>query len=186
MRKCLTLMVFCYSLVLAGCDHLASYTLSEQEINQSLSKHAAFDKDIGINGLANAHITLDTLHAEIGRAAANQVVLSGHATVDFASLFGKQNADLQLKMSAVPVFNREQGAVYLHDLTILDAQAQPQKVQGIVDGLKPILATSLREYFSQQPAWVLSSDRSKAESLAKKYATGIEVKPGEIVIPLAP
>jgi len=186
MRKCFSLILLCCTVLLAGCDHLASYTLSEQEINQSLSKHAAFDKDIGISGLANAHITLDTLHAEIGRAVANQVVLSGHANIDFASLFGKQKADLNLKMSAVPVFNREQGAVYLRDITILDAQAQPQKVQGIVDGLKPVLATSLREYFNQQPAWVLSSDRSKAESLAKKYATGLEVKPGELVIPLAP
>ncbi|MBT0723355.1 lipoprotein [Rosenbergiella sp. S61] len=186
MRKCFSIMVICCSVLLAGCDHLASYSLSEQEINQSLSKHAAFEKDIGINGLANAHITLDTLHTEIGRAVDNQVVLSGHAKVDFASLFGQQKADLNLKMSAVPVFNREQGAVYLHDITILDAQAQPQKVQGVVESLKPLLATSLRDYFNQQPAWILSSDRSKAESLAKKYATGIEVKPGELVIPLAP
>ncbi|QGX91169.1 lipoprotein [Tatumella sp. TA1] len=186
MRKYFSILTLCCGILLTGCDHLASYTLSEQEINQSLSKHANYEKDIGIDGLANAHIILDTLHAEVGRAVANQVVLSGHANLRFTSLFGKQKADLQLKMSAVPVFNREEGAVYLHDLTIIDAQAQPEKVQGVIDSLKPLLATSLRDYFTQQPAWVLSSDRSKAESLAKKYATGIEVKPGELVIPLAP
>ncbi|MBT0726642.1 lipoprotein [Rosenbergiella australiborealis] len=186
MRKCFSAVVIGCSLLLAGCDHFAAYTLTEQEINHSLSKHASYEKDIGINGLANAHIILDTLHAEVGRAIANQVVLSGHAKIHFASLFGQQDADLQIKMSAVPVFNREQGAVYLHDITIIDIQAEPQKVEGIVESLRPILATSLRDYFNKQPAWVLSDDRSKAESLAKKFATGIEVKPGQLVIPLAP
>ena len=186
MRNFISVLALCCSVLLSGCDHLASYTLTEQEINQSLSKHAAFERNIGINGLATAHITLDKLQAEVGRAVANQVIVSGHAKLDFASLFGKQHADLQLKMSAVPVFNREQGAVYLQDLTILEAHAEPQKVQGVIDSIQPLLATSLREYFSQQPAWVLSSDRSTAESLAKKYASGIEVKPGELVIPLAP
>ncbi|MCD8668342.1 DUF1439 domain-containing protein, partial [Klebsiella pneumoniae] len=41
----------------------------------------------------------------------------------------------------------------------------------------------LRSYFSQQPAYVLREDASTGEALAKKYAKGIEVKPGEIVIP---
>ncbi len=47
----------------------------------------------------------------------------------------------------------------------------------------PYLNQSLRSYFSQQPAYVLREDASTGEALAKKYAKGIEVKPGEIVIP---
>lgn len=186
MQRLFTLIILCCGLLLSGCDHIASYSVSEDEINTALSKHAAFEKDIGVNGLANAHITLDQLRSEIGREVANQVVMSGHARIEFASLFGQQQADVQLKMSAVPVFDRDRGVIYLHDLTILDASAQPKKLQGVIDGLKPLLTDSLREYFNRQPAWVLSSDRSKAESLAKKYATGIEVKPGKLVIPLAP
>ncbi|WP_141394156.1 DUF1439 domain-containing protein, partial [Enterobacter hormaechei] len=49
--------------------------------------------------------------------------------------------------------------------------------------LMPYLNQSLQNYFNQQPAYVLSEDKSKGESLAKKYAKGIEVKPGEIIIP---
>jgi hypothetical protein len=47
----------------------------------------------------------------------------------------------------------------------------------------PYLNQSLRNYF--QPAASLHSaeDSSKGEALAKKLAKGIEVKPGEIIIP---
>jgi hypothetical protein len=48
----------------------------------------------------------------------------------------------------------------------------------------PYLSQSLRSYFNQNPAYVLSDSRSKGEALAKKLAKGIEVRPGEIVIPL--
>jgi hypothetical protein len=47
----------------------------------------------------------------------------------------------------------------------------------------PYLNQSLRSYFNQQPAYVLREDASTGEALAKKYAKGIEVKPGEIIIP---
>jgi len=49
--------------------------------------------------------------------------------------------------------------------------------------LTPYLNQSLKSYFNQQPAYVLSEDRTKGEALAKQYAKGIEVKPGEIIIP---
>lgn len=42
---------------------------------------------------------------------------------------------------------------------------------------------ALRNYFNQQPAYVLREDGSRGEAMAKKLAKGIEVKPGEIVIP---
>lgn len=47
----------------------------------------------------------------------------------------------------------------------------------------PYLNQSLRNYFNQQPAYVLREDSSEGEALAKKLAKGIEVKPGEIIIP---
>lgn len=47
----------------------------------------------------------------------------------------------------------------------------------------PYLNQALRNYFNQQPAYVLREDGSQGEAMAKKLAKGIEVKPGEIVIP---
>ncbi len=66
---------------------------------------------------------------------------------------------------------------------MVDAKVAPEKLQSVIQALLPYLNQSLRSYFSQQPAYVLREDASTGEALAKKYAKGIEVKPGEIVIP---
>lgn len=50
--------------------------------------------------------------------------------------------------------------------------------------LVPYLNQSLRSYFDQQPAYVLNPEKSKTEAIARKLAKGLEVKPGELVIPL--
>ena len=68
-------------------------------------------------------------------------------------------------------------------LIVVDAKVQPEKLQSVVQTLIPYLNQSLRSYFNQQPAYVLREDASTGEALAKKYAKGIEVKPGEIIIP---
>ncbi|HEY3985757.1 lipoprotein [Cedecea sp.] len=170
--------------LLSGCNQLTQYSVSEQEINQSLEKHNNFSKDIGLPGVADAHVVLTNLASQIGREEPNKVTLTGDANLDMTSLFGNQKATLKLKLKALPVFNKEQGAIYLQEMEVVDAQVEPQKMQTVLQTIVPYLNQSLRSYFNQQPAYVLSEDRSKGESLAKKYAKGIEVKPGEIIIPL--
>lgn len=171
--------------LLSACNQLTQYTVSEQEINQALQKHNNYQKDIGVSGLVNAHIVLSNLSSQIGREEPGKVTLTGNAQVNITSLLGPQQADMQLKMKAQPVFNKEQGAIYLKDLEIVDANVQPEKMQPILQSLTPYLNQSLKSYFDREPAWVLREDRSKAEALAKKLAKGLEVKPGELVIPFS-
>lgn len=66
---------------------------------------------------------------------------------------------------------------------IVDASVTPEKMQAILQTLTPYLNQALRNYFNSHPAYVLREDSSKGEALAKKLAKGIEVKPGEIIIP---
>jgi len=171
------------ALLLAGCNQLTQYTISEQEVNQALQKRNNFEKDIGVSGLVNAHIVLSNLSSKIGREEPDHITLSGKANVDITSLFGPQQAEMTLKMKAQPVYNAQEGAVYLHNLTIVDAEVQPEKMASVVKTLTPYLNQSLQHYFNDYPAYKLSADRSKAEALAKKLAKGLEVKPGELVIP---
>ena len=166
-----------------SCNQLTQYTVSEQEINQALEKHNNFSKDIGVPGLADAHIVLSNLTSQIGREEPNKVTLNGDANLDMTSLFGNQKANIKLKLKALPVFNKEKGAIYLQEMEVVDAEVTPDKMKSVLQTLMPYLNQSLRNYFNQQPAYVLSEDKSKGEALAKKYAKGIEVKPGEIIIP---
>lgn len=184
MKKIVFAAALMLSGLLSGCNQLTQYSVSEQEINQSLEKHNNFAKDIGLPGVADAHVVLTNLVSQIGREEPNKITLTGDANLDMTSLFGNQKATLKLKLKALPVFNKEQGAIYLQEMEVVDAQVEPQKMQAVLQTIVPYLNQSLRSYFNQQPAYVLSEDRSKGESLAKKYAKGIEVKPGEIIIPL--
>ena len=183
MKKIVFAAALVVSGLLVGCNQLTQYTVSEQEINQALEKHNNFAKDIGVPGLADAHIVLSNLASQIGREEPNKVTLSGDATLDMTSLFGNQKADIKLKLKALPVFNKEKGAIFLQEMEIVDAVVTPDKMKPVLQTLMPYLNQSLRNYFNQQPAYVLSEDKSKGEALAKKYAKGIEVKPGEIIIP---
>jgi hypothetical protein len=183
MKKIVIAAALIMSGLLVGCNQLTQYTVSEQEINQALEKHNNFAKDIGVPGLADAHIVLSNLASQIGREEPNKVTLSGDATLDMTSLFGNQKADIKLKLKALPVFNKEKGAIFLQEMEIVDAVVTPDKMKPVLQTLMPYLNQSLRNYFNQQPAYVLSEDKSKGEALAKKYAKGIEVKPGEIIIP---
>ncbi|ESG87335.1 lipoprotein [Salmonella enterica subsp. enterica serovar Kentucky str. ATCC 9263] len=169
--------------LLVGCNQLTQYTISEQEINQALEKRNNFSKDIGLPGIADAHIVLTNLASQIGREEPNKVTLTGDARLDMNSLFGSQKATMKLKLKALPVFDKEKGAIYLQEMEVVDAIVTPEKMQSVLQTLLPYLNQSLRSYFNQRPAYVLREDSSKGEALAKKLAKGIEVKPGEIVIP---
>ena len=173
MNKFLFAAALIVSGLLVGCNQLTQYTITEQEINQSLAKHNNFSKDIGLPGVTS----------QIGREEPNKVTLTGDANLDMNSLFGSQKATMKLKLKALPVFDKEKGAIFLKEMEVVDATVQPEKMQTVMQTLLPYLNQALRNYFNQQPAYVLREDGSQGEAMAKKLAKGIEVKPGEIVIP---
>lgn len=88
------------------------------------------------------------------------------------SLFGNQKADIKLKLKALPVFNKDKGAIFLQEMEIVDAVVTPDKMKPVLQTLMPYLNQSLQNYFNQQPAYVLSEDKSKGESLAKNMPKG--------------
>lgn len=169
--------------LLAGCNQLTQYTVSEQEVNNYLQKHNNFQKQLGVPGLVEARINLSDLSSQIGRAEPGKVTLSGNADLDVNSLFGSQKADMTLTLKATPVFNKEEGAIYLKGMEVTDYTVKPEKMASVMQNLMPYLNQSLKSYFDQRPAYVLSGDHSKSEAMAKRLAKGLEVKPGELVIP---
>lgn len=183
MKRFFLTAVLALGALLVGCNQLTQYQVSEQAINQALEKHNHFAKNIGLPGVADAQITLTNLVSQIGREEPNKIMLTGKVNLDISSLFGTQKATVDLKMKAQPGFDKETGGIYLREMEIIDSQIQPEKMQGILQTLMPYISQSLRSYFNQNPAYVLSDSNSKAEALAKKLAKGIEVRPGEIVIP---
>lgn len=130
MNKFLFAAALIISGLLVGCNQLTQYTISEQEINQSLAKHNNFSKDIGLPGVADAHIVLTNLASQIGREEPNKITLTGDANLDMNSLFGSQKATMKLKLKALPVFDKEKGAIFLKEMEVVDATVQPENANG--------------------------------------------------------
>ncbi|MEZ2695921.1 lipoprotein [Hafnia alvei] len=170
-------------LVLAACNKLTQYTITEQDMNQYLQKYNNFQKQIGISGLVDADITVDQLNSQIGRTDPNKVTLTGHAKVNISSILGPQTSDLQITLQAQPVYNSEQGAIFLRDMELTDYTVKPEKMSGVMKAVVPYLNQSLKTCFNEKAVYTLDPNKSEKEALAKKLAKGIEVKPGEIIIP---
>lgn len=169
--------------MLAGCNQLTQYSVSEQEVNDYLQKHNDYQKQIGVPGLVDANIVLTQLQSQIGRTEPGKVMLSGNAKVNITSILGPQAAELQLTLKAQPVYDREKGAIFLREMELVDYKVEPEKLDTVMKALTPYLNQSLKAYFEQQPVYVLNPDNSKTEALARKLAKGLEVKPGQLVIP---
>ncbi len=173
------------SMLLSGCNKLTQYTISEREVNTYLQKHSDFKKNIGIPGVADARIQVTDLASQIGRTEADKVRLSGNARVDIDTLWGSQQADVQLTLQAQPYYDKSRGAIYLRDMRLLDYRVQPETLASTFSALSPYLDLALKSYFDTQPAYVLDADRDKNEALAKRLAQRIDVIPGALVIPFS-
>ncbi len=168
---------------ITACKPLMQYSISEQEINKYLQQHNNYEKKIGIPGLVDAQITLSQLQSQIGRTVSDKIQLTGNAKVAITSLLGLQNADITLTLIAKPQFDRDKGAIFLKDLALTDYTVKPEEMDAVMKMLTPYLNQSLKSYFNQYPAYVLNADNSIVEMLAQKLAKGLEIKPGQLVIP---
>lgn len=174
MNKFLFAAALIVSGLLVGCNQLTQYTITEQEINQSLAKHNNFSKDIGLPGVADAHIVLTNLTSQIGREEPNKVTLTGDANLDMNSLFGSQKATMKLKLKALPVFDKEKGAIFLKEMEVVDATVQPEKMQTVMQTLLPYLNQALRNYFNQQPAYVCAKMAVRAKQWRKNWRKALK------------
>ncbi|MFP1454701.1 DUF1439 domain-containing protein [Escherichia coli] len=91
---------------------------------------------------------------------------------------------MKLKLKALPVFDKEKGAIFLKEMEVVDASNNRKKCKRVY--VKRCFPIRTRHYAITLTSNLLTSCAkmgSQGEAMAKKLAKGIEVKPGEIVIP---
>ncbi len=66
-------------------------------------------------GVVDAHIVLTNLTSQIGREEPNKVTLTGDANLDMNSCSVARKATMKPKLKALPVFDKEKGAIFLKD-----------------------------------------------------------------------
>ncbi|MDA5483348.1 lipoprotein [Yersinia intermedia] len=182
MKTFVWIILLMFTGVLAGCKPVAEYAISEQDVSHYLQQHARYEKQMGIPGMADARITLRPLHSQVG---AKNITLSGQINVAVTATQGPQTATVHLTLIAEPVFSVEKGAVLLKISQLTLDTVEPAGREDIVRVLMPYLKQSLTTFFEQQPVYVLEANKSPEEAQAKMRATGVAVKPGQLVFTLS-
>lgn len=172
-----------FIVLLTGCSSLTQYTVSEQAINGYLQKHNNYQQQFNVAGLVDANVQLADLQTEIGQTDPGKVGVSGTAKVNMGSILGAQSGALQLALRAKPVYDHENGAIYLKEMELADYKLQAGSMEFAMKALMPYLNESLKLYFNQHPVYVLGADNNQAEALARQLAKRLEVQPGQLVIP---
>ena len=169
--------------VLTGCDKLTGISVSEETINSAVAENIRLNKQIGMDGVADADFTLEKLLTEIGREEPGKVKLTAIGSLKLVSLFGSRDFTISMTLSAAPYFDDSTGSIYMRDIEITNYTLDPDKWDTLISALIPYLNHTLSTFFNITPVYVLNGDNT-AEAAAKKFAKGIEIRPGRIVIPL--
>ena len=69
-------------------------------------------------------------------------------------------------------------------MEIVQSDVQPEKMQPVLQTLTPYLNQSLKSYFDREPARVLSTERSKAEAMAKNWRKALKSNRASWLFPL--
>lgn len=162
-----------------------SYSLTEERINRYLVERAEsekFNRELSVSDIAKASVKLSEMSVEVGRREPNKVQFTAKASLAVDSLLGKKDTTLNFVISATPYYNPENKAVYIKSIEINDAKTESSSVNTMMPVIKPILSEGLESYFENHPVYKLDPERRFKEKIAYKFGTGIEVKPGKIVI----
>jgi hypothetical protein len=60
-------------------------------------------------------------------------------------------------MKALPVFDKEKGAIYLQEMEVVDATVAPEKMQSILQTLDALPESVPAYYFNQQPIFCVKT-----------------------------
>lgn len=173
------LYALCVSFLLSSC---ASYSVTEQEVQDYLDDRSGFERTVGIKGLAHANIKFENVKVGIGRVANDRVNLDADSQA-LISIQGQSSQQLQIKVSfsAVPYYDKEEGAIFLNDLNVEDIDIQPNELNLPSKQLLSPIIEMVGQYLLTRPVYRLSDEDFK-QSMLKTARPELLIKNHELVI----
>lgn len=180
MQKIIRQLTVVLALILSGC---ASYTVTESEVQSYLDDNAQFERTVGIKGIAHANVAFDDIAVGIGRVAADRVNLDANAKANVVITGQKPQAiDVIMSFSAVPYYDKEEGAIFVKHLELEDIQVSPPEIGMFL--AKPLVSpivSLVGELISTRPIYRLDENDFK-QSLLKSAKPELLIKGNKIVI----
>ncbi|TDR74969.1 DUF1439 domain-containing protein [Photobacterium lutimaris] len=169
----------CITFILSSC---ASYSVTEQDIQKYLDDRSGFERTVGIKGLAHANIKFENVKIGIGRVANDRINLDADSNA-LISVQGQSPQQLQIKVnfSAVPYYDKEEGAIFLNDLNVEDIEIQPSALNLPSKQLLSPIIEMVGQYLLTRPVYRLS-DQDFKQSMLKTARPELLIKNHELVI----
>lgn len=170
-----------FTLILPLLAHAGDFRISEGQINHYLTEKFGYNDDFSIPMVMKIHYQLDALQAKVGVNDSENVQLDG--TVSTHIQFQGQDiaSKINLTFDVSPVYNAEQGSVYLKNLRILRWSSQPDKYATQLQTIMPLISNSLELLLNQFPVYTLDT-QDNTQSMIKAMVKKLRVEPGNIVL----
>ncbi|KLV02173.1 DUF1439 domain-containing protein [Photobacterium aphoticum] len=172
-------MALTCSLLLSSC---ASYSVTEQDMQQYLDKKVGFERTVGIKGIAYANVKFDDIKVGIGRVANDRVNLDAKSQAKVTIMGQKpQSVDLNVSFSAVPYYDKEEGAIFLNDLNVENIDIQPNELNVPTKQILSPVIEMVGQFLLTRPVYRLDDEDFK-QSMLKNAKPELLIKNHSLVI----
>ncbi|MGF1723600.1 DUF1439 domain-containing protein [Photobacterium nomapromontoriensis] len=179
MKTIYALITVTLAMILSSC---ASYTVTEGEIQQYLDDRASFERTVGIRGLIHANVKFDDINVGIGRIANNRINLEAKSQANI-SVYGNkpQQVQLDINFSAIPYYDKDEGAIFLNDLNVEEIDIEPNTLNLPSKELLSPIVEMVGQFLLTRPVYRLDEDDFK-QSMLKTAKPELLIKNHTLVI----
>lgn len=164
---------------------LTSYALTDTELESNLqSKLSSLSRQTDIAGIP-VNLSIDNVGIQIGPEGREVVKLASIATAG-VNVFGfEYPASVRLELEAQPVYDHQQKAIYLRQVTLLDSSVEAGGYKGNLAPVSEQFNQLLNEYLLRNPVYKLDTS-NKLINVLSQLPLELVVEPGALrIVPAA-
>ncbi|GIU17318.1 DUF1439 domain-containing protein [Shewanella glacialipiscicola] len=165
------------TVLLGGC--VSQYSITEQEMEQYLSKEIHFEVKQG-NQLVGIDVRINDISVKLGQKP-DTMSVSASTKVSINNPIFPLNAKLTTTFEAKPWYDSATHSIYLRQLELVKVESTPKDIERAMSSATPQVMGYLRQFLENQPVYVLDTQDSN-QALMAKMAESLQVAPGKLVL----
>ncbi|WP_375055636.1 DUF1439 domain-containing protein [Zobellella sp. DQSA1] len=169
-------VIVLFSLLLTACAGVSQYSVAESEIERSLYTLLEEQAPRFTQGLVQTRI--DNLNLQIGPDNRQVVRLNLKGETAINALVARIPAQLDLAIEGRPVYDRQQNAIFIRDLNLLQSKVDAFGYQGDMAAASAGMMQLVRAVLENQPVYRLDDSRY---GWLKTVPVAMDIVPGRLV-----
>ena len=169
-------LVVLFSLLLSACAGISQYSVAESEIERSLYTLLEEQAPRFTQGLVQTRV--DNLDLQIGPDNRQVVRLNLKGETAINALVARFPAQLDLAIEGRPVYDRQQNAIFIRDLNLLQSKVDAFGYQGDMAAASAGMMQLVRAVLENQPVYRLDDSRY---GWLKTVPVAMDILPGQLV-----